>query len=308
MRDLILKHRADAFLTVMALVWGLHFIVLKDAFNDVDALTFNALRFQLGLPLILWIVWRNGLWSSLPTRRDQLMVLLTTIVGPLGYQVCLALGLDRTTSTNSALLVATMPVWTSLISLFTGLVMLRAQLIIGLAAALCGVVLVILSRGGANLSLSHEDLIGSLIILTGAMLNATSSILSKPLVDRMGGMRLASMKYVVNVTGLTLIASPGLLSLSPGDIPISNLPHLFFSGVISGVGGFVAINYGLQAIGPTRTMSYFNFSPIIAAVAGVLILDEPFSVLLLVGGALTLSGVTFVRRNTYKREPSHAHS
>ena len=44
------RHRADALMTVMVFVWGFHFIVVKDAVGDMDPLTYNAVRFTIGLP------------------------------------------------------------------------------------------------------------------------------------------------------------------------------------------------------------------------------------------------------------------
>ncbi len=37
----------------MTLVWGVHYIVVKDALSDLAPLTFNAIRFSIGLPVIL---------------------------------------------------------------------------------------------------------------------------------------------------------------------------------------------------------------------------------------------------------------
>ncbi len=286
----------------MVFIWGFHFIVVKDAFTDLHPLTFNALRFLVGLPLMLLIGVQHGEMFALP-RRDLGLIVLTTVIGPFSYQMLFISGLDRTTATNTALLVATMPVWTAIFSMVGGLTEVRRQLLAGIGLALGGVVLVVVAQGEGEIALTRNDLIGSVLVTGAAMSSGISQVISKPLVDRVGGMRLAVWRYSLNVFGLTLVALPGLVTLSPGDVPLGSLPHILYSGVLSGVGGFVFVTYGLREIGPTRTSSYFNFNPIIAAVAGIALLGEPLTLGLMAGGPLALYGVMVVRRNTFLRPP-----
>jgi drug/metabolite transporter (DMT)-like permease len=51
----------------------------------------------------------------------------------------------------------------------------------------------------------------------------------------------------------------------------------------------------MRRLGPTRAATYNNISPLVAAVAGILLLDEPITLLLIIGGGLTLVGVLMVR-------------
>jgi O-acetylserine/cysteine efflux transporter len=297
--------RADLLMTGMVFVWGFHFIVVKDAVENIAPLTFSALRFLVGLPLILLLAWskRDLLHFS---RRDVALVLAITIIGSVGYQAGFALGIKRTTSTNTALLVATMPTWTALFSILVGMVEIRRQLLAGVGITLGGVVLVIYSRSGHGLALSHDDLVGSMLVLGAAMVNGVSSVWSKPVVDRLGGMPLAISKYCITTAAMTALAAPDLFTLSGDDLPIRLLPNVLYSGILSGVGGFIIVHYALYAMDPTRSTSYFNFNPIVAAFAGIVILGEPFSLWLLAGGVLTVAGVVVVRNNVFMRRSAPA--
>jgi O-acetylserine/cysteine efflux transporter len=292
--------RADLLMTGMVFIWGFHFIVVKDAVTNIAPLTFSALRFLVGLPLILLLAWseRRMLHFS---RRDVALVLGITVLGSIGYQVGFALGIKRTTSTNTALLVATMPTWTALFSILVGMVEIRRRLLAGVGITLGGVVLVVYSRSGHGFALSHDDLIGSVLVLGAAMINGISSVLSKPVVDRLGGMPLAISKYCITTAAMTALAGPDLFTLSGDDLPIRLLPNILYSGILSGVGGFIIMHYALYTTDPTRSTSYFNFNPIVAAFAGIVILGEPFSLWLLAGGVLTVAGVVVVRNNVFMR-------
>ncbi|NDJ77279.1 MAG: DMT family transporter, partial [Chloroflexi bacterium] len=83
--------------------------------------------------------------------------------------------------------------------------------------------------------------------------------------------------------------------------PVRAIPNMLYSGILAGVGGFLSFNYAIKVLGPTRASAYFNFNPVLAAAAGVLLLDEPLTIGLVIGGALTLGGVIVVRNNTLIR-------
>ena len=286
---------------MMVLVWGFHFIVMKDAVTNVAPLTYNALRFLIGLPVITLLMLRDRPLLQI-SRRDLGLIMVLVLIGPTLYQVGFVLGIKRTTSTNAALLVATMPTWTAVFSLLLGQVEVRRRLVGGILLTLAGVALVVVGKAGsAGLGLSHDDMVGSALVLGAAMANGLSNIMNKPVVDRLGGMRLAVWKYWGTALALTVIAAPELLTLSGDDVPLRSIPNVLYSGLLSGVGGFVFMHYALHKIGPTRTASYFNFNPIVAAFAGIVILGEPLTVALLIGGGLTLIGVLQVRNNIYLR-------
>jgi drug/metabolite transporter (DMT)-like permease len=301
-KRLIGRSPADALMSGIVLIWGMNFIVMKDGLSDVAPLTYNALRFTVALPLLMVIALQDRSVLHI-AWRDLGLIGAATIIGPLGYQLLFISGLDRTTSTNTALLVATSPAWTAIISILIGMVMIHRRLLIGLGLTLSGVVLVILSRTGIDgLSLGGDDVIGGLLVLGAAVFQATGNVLKKPLVDRLGGMRVSLWSYWIMVIGLLVAAGPDLLRLSPGDVPLRSWPNIAYSGLLAGVGGFTTVNYALKELGPTRTSTYYNFTPIIASSAGVLILGDRLTPGLVIGGALTLWGVLIVRSNIYLRK------
>ncbi len=301
LQTLLERHRADAIMTVMVFIWGFHFIVVKDAVGDMDPLTYNAVRFTVGLPALMLFGWHNRAWLHV-SRHELWLLFVLTLTGPLLYQIGFALGIKRTTSANTALLVATMPAWTAFFSIVLGLVEIRRRLLVGITVTLAGMALVVLSRSRDGLSLSHDDLVGSALVLGAAMLGGLGNVTSKPVVDRVGGMSMAIWKYIFTTLGLLLISAPHLVHFSSDTLPLHTVPNVLYSGILSGVGGYLAVHIALKDIGPTRTSAYFNYNPIVAGAAGVLILGEPLTAGLLFGGVLTLWGVSVVRHNTYLRK------
>lgn len=295
MNKLELK-KADFIMMLIVATWGLHFVVVKDGLSDIEPFVFQALRFSLGAPVFLLIASRD--WSILKmARRDFLYLMLLGTIGPVAYQLFFILGIDRTTSTNMALLLATMPTWTALLSIAFRQVAGRLGLYFWIAATLIGISLVILGRSGAKLSLSHEDLIGSGFGLAGAFCFALYSILGKPVVDRYSGLTIAIWTFWLSWLAMVLFAIPQFADFSFRSIPVANYPHLLYSGTAVGVGGYMAWAYALQEIGPARAATYNNFTPLVSAIAAVILLGEVLSPGIILGGLLILLGVAMVRIN-----------
>ncbi len=296
------QRRADIGMSIIIFIWGFHFIVLKDGLNDLAPLTYNAIRFTLGMPLMIGVALLNRDLLRI-TWRDFGVLLVLGIIGSVLYQALLLNGLNYTTSTNSALLNATMPTWVAVISLIFGMIIIHRRLVTGIVITLAGVVLVVLGKSGAELAISADDLLGSGLVLGAAVVLATNNILKKPVVDRLGSLRVAVWMYWFTALGMVVLALPDLVTLRPASFPTGVLPNLLYSGMLAGVGGFLTFNFAIGALGPTRASTYFNFTPVIAAFAGIMVLGEPLTVPLLSGGALTLLGVLTVRQNIFTRRP-----
>lgn len=288
---------ADLVMTAMVFIWGLHFIVVKDGLSDFEPLTFNAIRFTIAAPILILVAWRM-LPKMRLSKRDFWVMVFLGLLGPTSYQIVFVLGLERTTSTNTALLVTTMPTWTALISVSMGLIALRRMLFVGIGVTLVGITLVILSRAEDGLSLSEDDLVGSALLLWGAIMMAIFVILSKPLVDRYGGMPIGIWTNWLTCIALLILAAPDMLKLQSDDLPLRVMPHLFYSGILSSAGGYLALNNAVQKLGSTRAATYHNFVPLVTAVASVYILHESLALGLIIGAILTLTGVAMVRMNT----------
>src|SRR5918994_2732395 len=105
----------DAGMLLVCLIWGMNFSVTKSAFDQLAPLPFTAIRFVVSSAL-LWIIIRVTEGSvSLPRRALGQLVILG-VVGNTLYQLAFMLGLARTTATNSALILSTVPTVVSVLA------------------------------------------------------------------------------------------------------------------------------------------------------------------------------------------------
>src|SRR5688500_20226315 len=93
---------------IVSLVWGGKFAVSKFALLQLSPLSFSAFRFTLASGLLYAATRRMGSWAPLP-RRTLAGLIGLGIVGNTVYQVAFMTGLQVTTATNSAMIVAFLP-------------------------------------------------------------------------------------------------------------------------------------------------------------------------------------------------------
>ncbi len=294
------RYLPDAVMLFNVIVWGVQFIVMKDAISTLPPLAYNAIRFSVGLPVLLMMGIRQRDKMRID-REDILRLVALSLIGQLGYQILSVLALARTTGTNVALLLATVPAWTAILSIIVGALLIRRAMLFGLAMSLVGVSMVILGDAADSVSVAYGDLFGMLLALTAAICTSIFTINIKPLMDHYGASVIAIWSYIITCAGLLIAAWPDLRTLGPADVPMRIWPHIAYSGILSSAIGFLLEGYAIRHLGPARMANYYNIQPIATAVAGVLALNEPVTAPIVIGGALALIGVTIVRRNTLLR-------
>jgi drug/metabolite transporter (DMT)-like permease len=299
-KSVLSRYSADIGMGTAVTIWGLHFIVVKDALDTLSPATFNALRIAIGLVVLLAL--SRGRHADLRIApRDVPRLVVPGLCGQFAHQLFFILGLRHTTSTNTALLIATAPTWIALFSVALGITLLNRALILGVFMTLAGVMFVTLGQSGAGLSISSSDLLGISFALGSALALAGYNIGVKPLMDRYGGLPVVIWVFVSTLVGLLIAAAPNLVTLHAADLTPRIWLSLFYSGAFSAALGYMLETRALRSLGSARAGTYYNFMPVVAAVAGILLLGEPLTLFIALGGFLVLSGVIVVRRHTLLR-------
>jgi drug/metabolite transporter (DMT)-like permease len=284
------------FLGVVVLTWGANFGIVKSAYDTIPPLLFGALRFTvMGILLLAATFWRE---KEILIRKEDLGKVI--MVGALGlglYQVLWSLGLNLTSPSNSALILATQPL---LGTLYIDLVKkepVGKQQYWGMLFALVGVVLVIL-KPTAKLHFSLETLPGDLLTLMAGFCAAIFfSVLSKPLLKTYSPLRL--MSYCMIIGSLVLwIASP--FSTQPvvwGQVWGKTWWSMGYAVLFSGMLGHVFWYEGLGRIGVTKSMLYLYFIPIWAILFTTLMMGERIFLQQILGGVFILLGIHHALKN-----------
>ena len=278
----------------MSVIWGIPYLLIRVAVEEVSPGTLVFLRTALAALLLLPIAALRG--EVRPALAVWRWLLIFTAIEIALPWVLLSSAETEVSSSLAALIIAGVPLVGAAIAWASGERFGRASLI-GLLVGLAGVGAIVGTEidGGSTKAFVELGVV--------AVCYAVGPII------------LA--RYLADVPALTVVAvSLGITAAMYAPIAAFNLPDGMLSGrVIASVLGLAFLCTALAfllffaliaEIGPVRATVITYVNPAVAAIAGVTILGETFTVGMAIGFVLVLAGSFLATRPTTKRDPSQA--
>lgn len=224
----------------------------------------------------------------LPDRRDLPVIALSGFVGISLYHVALNFGEQTVPSAAAALIIASSPVFTAMLSTrFLG-ERLGVRGWLGVLASFLGVGLISLGHGEG---LSFDP--NAALILLAAVATSVYMIVSKRPLRRYSGLEFTSYSIWAGTVPLLLFA-PGLAQQMPGASASATLSGIFL-GIFPGAISYVLWSHALSKMPASSLAVFLNFQPVNAAVIAWLWLREVPTLMTFVGGAIAVAGVLLVQ-------------
>jgi drug/metabolite transporter (DMT)-like permease len=275
----------------VALIWGLNFSITKGAFDRFPPFAFTAVRFTIAAAVLIPLMRRLEGPQALP-RPALIRLILLGILGNTLYQLGFIAGLDRTTASNSALIIASMPSIVALVAAALGLEPVRPRVLTGVLVASAGVVLVIAASGEG---IGRGSLTGDLLTLGAVLCWAAYTLGLRKVPDGISALRITAVTTVAGTPGLVLAGVPELLAMDWGDVGLAGWMALAYATIFSLLVAYILWNRSVQTVGPSRTVIYMCLTPLFAVVGAAFILGERPRPLQAAGAALILAGVIVTR-------------
>jgi drug/metabolite transporter (DMT)-like permease len=263
-------------LALASLLFGVTFVVVKDAVEIVPPLSFVGWRFLLGASLLFAIrlprgrrLWRDGSIAG---------VLLFA-----GYALQTQ-GLTSTSASNSGLITGLYVVLTPLLAAAVGRRAPRVIVLAGAALAICGfAVLTIVDDFG--LEAGDAFTAGCAVAFAAHIVFLARSAHQYPVLS-FTGVQLA----VTAVLGLT---ASGLVE-GVGFPPRPSWTAIAITGILVSAGAFYLQVWSQTVVGPSRTAIVLALEPAFAALSGAVLLGERLGGRGLVGAGLIVGGIYVV--------------
>jgi drug/metabolite transporter (DMT)-like permease len=293
---------ADACLLATTLIWGVNLLVFKYSIGILEPVVFNALRLvfaSIALGVCLYAESRFRRKPMFPRSRPGRPVpwklvfwfsLLTGIV----YMVLFLSGISRTTAGNTALLLASMPMWTAILSFIFLRERLRRVSWAGLAITFSGTAIVTLSGGG--LSLSAQHLLGNVLVVAGAFSWAAATVISRPILRVMSPLQLTFIASLTTTPFHLMWIAADLDDHLSTILTPWMLVAIVFSGAFSTGLAYVLWNTGVKILGGSHAAIFQNVVTVVAVVGGWIILGEQPLMAQIAGGITIVAGVLLMRR------------
>jgi drug/metabolite transporter (DMT)-like permease len=276
---------------LVVLIWGVNFSVTKGAFARFPPLAFTGVRFALASLLLVPLVRRLQGREPLPRPVLTRLVLLG-VVGNTLYQLGFISGLDRTTASNSALILAAMPSIVALLAVALGFEPLRPKVLGGVLVATVGVVLVVAARGAG---FGGTTMAGDLLTLGAVICWAGYTLGLRVLPPEVSPLRVTMVTTVAGTPGLVLAGLPEMLGMDWSAVGWQGWAALGYATFLSLLVAYVIWNRSVQVVGPSRTVIYMCLTPLVAVVTAAVFLGERPMPLQAVGAALIIGGVLLTR-------------
>lgn len=275
---------------------GLATVASRYVVDQTGAVGLAFMRYLIGFVCLAPVMYWQARTGSLPRIRasDWLPVCLLGIGQFAVLILLLNIGLQTISASRAALLFATMPLATWLLSaLLTGERLTPGR---GLA--------IVVALGGVAVSLSEKlvaaehsgkQFWGEAAVLASALVGALCSVLYRPYLQRCSALQVGTVAMLASTLALGVLALWQQSLAAMPQVSVGGWLAILFVGVSSGAGYFLWL-WALGHQNATRVTAFLSLSPICAALFGSWLLAEPISGLLLAGLLITVTGLVLASR------------
>jgi drug/metabolite transporter (DMT)-like permease len=284
-------------------VWGSTYLAIAIAVKEVPPFFAAFLRFLVAGSVMAGLAFAFDAAERRPTRRDLVDYSLIGVLF-LGFGNGLVMWSEqRVPSGIAALVVATVPLWTTLLDgLRPGGVPWTARGWLGTALGLAGVFLVARPGGAAQVSTGH---VTGIVALQLASVSWTfGALYSKSLQRPLPVLTASAIEMLAGSLALLVESrlageDPGLMLLASGRAWAALAYLVVFGSLI----GFTAFAYCLSRLPAGTVSTYAYVNPVVAVALGAAVLGEPVSIGLLFGAVLIFAAVLLTTRRTAPKAP-----
>jgi drug/metabolite transporter (DMT)-like permease len=285
--------RDTGLLLSLGAMWGLSFLFIEVALRGLTPLWIVAGRTVTGAAFLLVVLASRGqpLPRSLPLWGHLFVLGVVSNALPWG---AVAWAQQALPSGLTALLMALVPTSTLVVSVVVGMERFNLGRAIGLLLALGGVGLTV----AADLS-DTGRLVAIAVVVTATVLYASGAVYAKRFVSGIASPltvatgQVASAGFVSIVAALVVDPLPTAATFSPAV-----LGSVAALGILGTGAAFLIFYVLIERVGATNTTLVTYLIPLVAVVAGALVLGERLPPEALAGGTLIGVGIWLAQRGT----------
>ncbi|HCL78419.1 MAG TPA: hypothetical protein DIC53_00455 [Synergistaceae bacterium] len=281
------------------ILWGGSLPASKIAVSQISFDTLLWLRIGSGFLVLL-------LYLALKGRLRRLSAMDTAVFAGLGFigvflhNAIQAIALETTAAGLSGLITAANPIAIAVLGRVILDEKLNARKKGGILLAAVGV-LILLSRGDPAVFLGFRFSSGELLMLTGILTWGLFSVLSRKALKNVDpGLAMSYALAFGLLYSTAVILHTGRYDEIPSITPLAWGNILFLGIFCSGI-AYVLWYDALQVLPASEVGVFLYINPVVAVLISAVLLGEPVTVSMLLGGLLIFSGVWFVNRSTERR-------
>lgn len=283
------RGRAWIILGLMAIVWGVHWTILKVALGEVPPFTYAVLRVAVGGVAIAAGLAAVGRLHR-PARADLPIVLTYGLIGIAATVAFANLGLARITAGHASILAYTLPLWVVPIMAVVRRTLPTPSEWVGLLLGMIGLAL-LLQPGEIDWGATGA-IVGAIFLLLNAISGAIAMVHVR--LHRWTGapVEVQPWQFLVALVPLALLAVPE--ASTPIEWSPALLLAVLYSGLLATAFGYWAQQTAVRSLGPMATGVGSLSVPVIGVTVGAIVLGERVTPTEVLGLVVTMAGVVVV--------------
>ncbi|HEF4735845.1 EamA family transporter [Burkholderia multivorans] len=273
--------RVALALVFIYFVWGSTYSGLHFALQSFPPLLLSGLRNLLGgIGLFVFALRRKPEWPTLVEIRNAAIVGTMLVALSSGT---IALGMRTVSSGSAAVMVATVPLFATVIAAVAGRRVTKGE---WSAVALGMVGIVVLNSGGAA---AENSALGTISVLAGALFWAGGAHLATRL--KLPSDLFLSTSLQIGLGGLMSTLAAWLLGEHVEHLAVAPVFAFVYLMVFCTMAAYVAYGYLIRHTSPIIASSCMYVNPIVAVALGALMLGEPVTMATVVATVAILGSV-----------------
>ena len=287
--------RGILFALGATVIWSGNFIVARILNQSIEPATLSLLRWGVAFVGLFPFAVRAAWTQRLAIRQSLPAMIPMAVLGVSVFNALLYTAARTSAALNLSLIATSTPVFIILLArVFLG-ERLSGKKILGLAAAMGGVLLLI-TGGEPQRLLELRFSVGDLWMTLAAVLFAAYSIL----VRRFSG-KLSPSVFLLTLIGTGVIfllpwAGWELARLGPPEITPGMIGAVLYIGLGASLAAYAMWNSAVALIGPSLSGLIYYSLPLFSGVTAFFLLDEPMGLIHLASAGCILGGIVLATR------------
>ena len=277
-----------------SVIWGFSFMFTKRALEHLDGRLFDLLSYRFVISSVIML----ALWALKLIRmdfrgKDLKPLIAMSMLQPVLYFIFETLGIERVTTSEAGLILAMFPI---VITLF-GKVFLKERVTSKhygfIFLSVLGVVLI----NAMSYVPGSSTNLGRIFLMTAVFVGSTYAMLSRKLSSCFKAEERTFAMMLAGALTFSCASFYGHLSNDTASLYFSSLlePKFMFPVLYLSVGcsllAFFFMSFSATHLELSKASVLGNTNTIVAVLAGILILKEPFYWYHFLGGAIIIGGV-----------------
>jgi drug/metabolite transporter (DMT)-like permease len=285
---------------VMCLVFGTTFLTIKIGIEDgMPPFLFAGMRFFIAGALILSVLFCRRQLQRYSFKEYREMAWLGFLMTTIPF-AALYWAEQYVPSGLAALLVATAPVFTTIIGIYTGQMRFHWYVVAGLTLGIAGTALIVgVTPNTAEFTGSHAYISKAAIVLAECAF-AVGAIRSKKIMGKVSPSAFNGFQMIFASVGLFVLS---LIFENTGGVAFSSasLLALFYLAIVASIFASNIYYWLVKETNATFPTTWTYVAPVIAMLVGAIFLQEKISLSTIAGGAGVLFGIILLNWQTWEK-------